>query len=131
VERTFCTLQDRLEKRFHYSGIKDIKYANEFLKNEYIPLHNKKFCVKPVAAFGSHKPVGDLNLDSIFSVQYERVVTNDYTFSVNGKKYQIAKENDLRGLTRNKVIIEHRLDGTWHARFRERYLETALLPKKG
>jgi hypothetical protein len=122
-------LQDRIEKRFHYSGINDIKSANEFPKNEHIPLHNEKFSVKTVASFDTQKPVGDLNLEAIFGVQYERVVTNDYTSSLSGKKLQIAKENDLRGLTRNKVTVEHRLDVTWHARFRGRYLETALLPK--
>jgi transposase-like protein len=130
VERAFGTLQDRLEKLFHYDGVKTVEEANEYLETIYIPKHNESFAVAPVASFDSHRPAGDLNLDAIFSVHVHRVVTNDFTFSMDGRKFQIARENDLRGLPRKKITIEKRLDGSVHARHMGRYLTINELSKK-
>jgi transposase len=122
VERKFQMLQDRLVKRMHYDNIKDIKSANEYLDQYYLDLHNKNYTVKPVSEVNVHTPVGDLNLDAIFSIQVLRTVTNDFTFSLDNKKYQIERNNDLVGLPRKKVLIEKRLDGSLHVRYLGRYL---------
>jgi transposase len=122
VERNFNTLQDRLEKSLFYDKIKDIDSANTYLKTVSLDSYNKKFMVAPTADFDSHQPVGGLDLDAIFSIQVERVCTNDFTFSLNSRKYQIAKENDLYGLPRRRVLIEKRLDGSIKAKFKDRYL---------
>ncbi|MDR2459636.1 MAG: hypothetical protein LBE38_02460 [Deltaproteobacteria bacterium] len=92
------------------------------LETVYLKRHNEKFSVKPLADFDSHHPVGSLDLDATLSIQVKRVCTNDFTFSLDCRKFQIARENDLHGLPRNKLLIEKRLDGTIKARFNGRYL---------
>jgi hypothetical protein len=122
VERLFSVLQDRLEKRLHYAGIKDVKSANDFLDGDCLQKYNQKYRVNPVADFDSHRPVGQLDLEAIFSVQVLRVCANDFTVSLNGRKYQIARENDLHGLPRKNILMEKRLDGSVRARHAGRYL---------
>lgn len=57
-----------------------------------------------------------------------RTVTNDYTIRYLNDRYQIAKDSALAGLRGAKVIVEQRLDGSVHVRFRERYLTVTKLP---
>jgi hypothetical protein len=78
--------------------------------------------VTPTADFDSHQSACGLDLDANNSIQVQRVSTNDFTFILNCRKYQIGKENDLYGLPRKKVLIEKRLDGCIRARFSYRYL---------
>lgn len=43
VERLFGTFQNRLIKEMRLRNIKDYQEANNFLEEEYIVYHNKKF----------------------------------------------------------------------------------------
>jgi hypothetical protein len=122
VERKFRTLQDRLVKRLNYDNIKDIRSANEYLRAYYFPLHNAKFTCAPTSSVDIHKPPTGLDLDAIFSIHVERVVTNDFTFSLDNVKYQIESNNDLHWLRRKKVLIEKRLDGSLRVRHVGGYL---------
>jgi hypothetical protein len=46
VERINQTLQDRLIKKMRLEGISNVEEANEYIKNIYIPRHNRKFKVE-------------------------------------------------------------------------------------
>ena len=46
-ERTFGTLQDRLVKELSLAGIAEIEAANRFLKEVYLPQHNRRFATEP------------------------------------------------------------------------------------
>jgi hypothetical protein len=59
----------------------------------------------------AHKPKDGFNLEAIFSVQEERVVMNDNTFRLHGKRRQIDLRPTDPNLARSKVIIEKRLNG--------------------
>jgi hypothetical protein len=123
VERKFGTLQNRLVKRLKYDNVKDIRTGNEYLKSYFVGLHNSRFGVEPVSSIDLHKPPTGLDLEAIFSVHVYRVVTNDFTFSLDRVKYQIeAAGNDLHGLRRRKVLIEKRLDGSMRVKHMGRYL---------
>jgi hypothetical protein len=74
----------------------------------YHPAH-RRFAIDPVASFDSHRAEATFDLEAIFSVQCARAVTNYCKFSANGRKFQVAKENDLRGLTRNKILLRRKL----------------------
>ncbi|MDR1657115.1 MAG: ISNCY family transposase [Deltaproteobacteria bacterium] len=127
IERKFATLQDRLEKRLHYDNIKDIDSANEYLKSYYLQLHNAKFACEPMSSINLHKPPIGLDLDAIFSIHVQRVVTNDFTFSLDRVKFQIERNNDLHWLRRKKVLIEKRLDGSLEVRHLGKYLRFSML----
>jgi len=128
VERSFGTLQDRLVKELRLEGISDIDSANRFLNERYIDDHNTQFADTTTRIHDAHRPLGDLDLDAILSHQETRTVTNDYTISYHNTRYQIARESIAPGLRGGKVIVELRLDGSIHVRFRDRYLSVAELP---
>lgn len=51
-----------------------------------------------------------------------RQVDNDYTIRLDGKRYQIARQQITAGLRKAKVRVEQRLDGSIAVRYQERYL---------
>jgi transposase len=128
VERSFRTLQNRLIREMRLEGICDMESANRFLKEHYIDHYNERFAAEPASDHDAHRPVGDLDLDAILSHQETRVVTNDYTISYYKTRYQITRESVVAGLRGSKVIVERRLDGSIHVRFRDTYLAVTELP---
>jgi hypothetical protein len=62
----------------------------------------------------------------------QRRVNNDYTFPLDAKVYQIARQDVCTGLRGAFVRVERRRDGSVAVRFRDRYLsvtECARQPK--
>jgi transposase len=126
VERCFNTLQDRLVVGLRVNNVKTKEAASEFLENKFIPRFNEKFAVKAKSELNAHRPKDSYNLDAIFSIHEERVVMNDNTFRLDGKRRQI----DLRAtdpvLVRSKVVIEKRLNGRMAVRRGNIYLKFHL-----
>ncbi len=128
VERCFLTCQDRLLRELRLAGVSDIEAANEFLERVHLADHNRKFTESPACEADAHRPVDGLDLAAILSRQETRTVTNDYTIRYRNVRYQIARDNDLSGLRGSKVVVEQRLDGSVHVRFRDGYLTVSELP---
>lgn len=122
VERSFNTAQDRLIKEMRLDGICDIETANDFLEEYYMPLVNKRFSVSPACAVNAHRTADDFDLDAVFSRQETRVVMRDYTIQFENERYQIRKRSAAAGMVGSKVIVEQRLDGSRHLRWRDQYL---------
>jgi DNA-binding MarR family transcriptional regulator len=123
VERSFGTDQDRLVKELRLAKVKTMKAANTFLENEYWPDWNQRFA-KPVEGVTDlHRPLSDgLDLAAALSHVDQRVITNDFTFSFAGRRYQIAREDVRAGMKRQNLRVELRLDGELKARYENRYL---------
>ena len=84
-----------------------------------------------LCAADAHRSRKGFDLDAIFSVQYKRSVTDDYTFQYGNDRYQIGKKSIRAGLRRSKIIIEHRLDDTQRVRWRQQYLRcNKIQPEK-
>lgn len=128
VERSFGTLQDRLIKQLRLEGINDMPSANRFVKEHFNDDYNSRFAIQPASPHDAHRPVGNLDLDAILSHQETRTVTNDYTIRYHNSRYQIARQSVVGGLRGAKVIVECRLDGSIHVRFRDEYLDVTQLP---
>lgn len=97
--------------------------ANALLQSSLIADFNQRFTVTPASGNDAHRPVGrEHNLAAILSLQYERVVTNDYVVRFENRFYQIHKPAHP-GLRKGRVIIELRLDGTMAIRFGDKYLK--------
>ncbi len=128
IERLFGTFQDRLIKEMRLAGIKTIEAANRFLAG-YLPIHNRRFGVKPMESADLHRPrPSGCDLGSILCVKTERVLRNDFTVAYNGKLYQI--EDNLRAA---RLMVQERLDGTLHITHQGRkltYHEIASRPVK-
>lgn len=122
VERQFDTCQDRLVRIFRVQGITTIKDANKYLEDKFLPWWQKERTVKPTSEFDAHRPARDYDLKSIFSIKAVRVVSNDYTFRLNNRKFQIAAASNVPNLRRGKVTVETRVDNTIKASFNGKYL---------
>ncbi|MDL2226430.1 ISNCY family transposase, partial [Deltaproteobacteria bacterium OttesenSCG-928-M10] len=129
VERQFGTLQDRLVKRLRLEGVSDLIGANECLDRYLIPFWNKRFSVEAQNKTNLHRRLDGLSLDHIFSVHEKRTVANDYTFSLNGDRYQIASCRVAPGLRGGKILVESWLNGRVKASFRGEYLSIKKLSK--
>jgi transposase len=122
VERSFKTHQDRLVKENKLQGITTIEEGNKFLP-QYFKQHNKKFSVKPQNEEDMHiKIPKHINLNKIFCIQSERSIAKDFTVRYKGKIFQILDIQKENVLTRNKVIIEKRLDESIHVKYKDIYL---------
>lgn len=109
VERAFNTLQDRLIAELRLNNINKIEDANKYLREVYLPAHNKKFTIPNVAS--SYIPViGDL--DKEFYMSIKRIIKNDHTFRNENKIYDIqknelnysGKEVEIRSYPDGKVL---------------------------
>jgi Helix-turn-helix domain len=121
VERLFGTLQDRWVKELRLAKVATIARANALL-GRLVPEHNRRFARPPCQAADQHRPLGPGHrLESILSVQAERVVSNDYVVRFENRLYQLLKPV-YPGERGGRVVLERRLDGTLAIRFAGHYL---------
>lgn len=131
VERSFQTHQDRLIKELRLADISTIEQANRFLNERYIPDHNGRFALPPANPTDAHRPLLiEHRLEQLFSLRIERVVMNDFTVRHDNRFFQILADKDLRVRPKDKVLVETRLDGSLHLRFRDRYLQFKALQRR-
>jgi len=93
IERLFGTLQDRMVKEMRLRDIKSREDANRYLSEEYLPDHNHRFSVASKQEGDAHRPLTKelrRRLSSIFSIQSERRVNNDYTIQFKSRWFQLA-----------------------------------------
>lgn len=133
IERLFGTLQDRLVKEMRLKGIKDREEANRYLEEEYLADHNKRFSVTPRQEGDAHRPLTKElreGFPSIFSIQSERRVNNDYTIRFKSKWFQLSATQGTTVYKKDVVTIEERLDGSTHVRLNGTYLAYIELPER-
>lgn len=62
-------------------------------------------------------------MDRILSIQAKRSIAKDFTIKYKNRTYQILKEQKVIVLTRNSVIMEERLNGSLHIKYKDTYLK--------
>ena len=132
IERLFGTMQDRLVKEMRLVDIKDRESANRFLKETYIPDHNKRFIVSPRQEGDAHRKLTNelrKRLPSIFSVRSERRVNNDFTIQFKNRWFQLGPVQETTVYKGDTVIVEERLDGSIHIRLKDAYLAYTTIAK--
>ena len=123
VERFNGTAQDRLVKELRLAGATTIEEADEVLDKTFLPWFNRRCTVKPASANNAHRPLHpSMKPAAILSVQERRKVANDYTIRFDNTIYQLLPPA-RPGLRSGWVIVEQRLDGTRHIRFKGKYLK--------
>ena len=131
VERGFKTHQHRLVRELRLAGVSSIEDANRFLDQGYFDSHNARFSVEPANATDAHrKLLPEHRLDQILSLRSERTVFNDYTLRYVNKFFQILEHQPVRVKPGDKVLVEVRLDGTTHLRFKDTYLNFKPIDKR-
>lgn len=130
VERSFGTAQDRWVKELRLADAKACEQANAVLE-KLLPDHNRRFAKPARDAKDAHRRLGKSHrLESILSIQSERVVSNDYVVRYANRFYQLHTPV-YPGERRGRVVIEERLDGSMAIRFGKHYLKYAEIPKEG
>lgn len=133
IERLFKTLQDRLVKELRLHGISTIAEANVFLETVFIPWFNDMFAVVPKGDKDMHIPISEAlrkELPSIFAQHHTRLVNSDFTIQFHNTWYQLEEVQPVTVYKRDKVLIEERLDGTIHFKYKDAYLKAFALPEK-
>ncbi len=114
-ERMFGTLQGRLPKEFSLHGIKTAEEANAYLRDVYLPRHNKQFTVKPQDSESVFTPWAGPGLKDILCIQEERTVQNDNTIRYNNFVLQIPKSDYRHHYVRTTVNVHTYDDGSMAA----------------
>ena len=124
MERSFGTDQDRLVKHLRLAKVKTLQDANKFLEAEYWPEWNERFARPLEGVADMHRALTpQLDLASALSHVEHRMVSNDYTFSFAGRRYQIARQQVKAGMRGKSLRIELHLNGTLRGRFEGEYVD--------
>jgi hypothetical protein len=124
VERSFGTDQDRLVKHLRLAKVKTMQDANKFLEAEYWPEWNERFALPLKGITDIHRTLTpQIDLASALSHVEQRVISNDYTFSFAGRRYQLARQQVKAGMRGKSLRIELQLSGALRARFEGQYVE--------
>lgn len=136
VEKMNFTFQDRLVKEMREKNICDIKSANTFLKEVFLPKFNKKFNVEAREKTNLHILINNTEKDhinQIFSKQSKRKLKNDFTIAFKNKHYQLYRDKDWWWVMIYKwdsITVEEHLDGKIYLSKNWKYITFKQLPEK-
>src|SRR6266487_2505625 len=111
-ERLFGTWQGRLPQELRLRNITTVEAANEFLRQDWIALHDANFSVKAEQTGTAFLPYPGNDLDKIFSQQQERVIDYDNTVRFDGHCLQIPQQTFRFSMARCRVLVCEHLDQT-------------------
>jgi len=111
IERLFGTLQDRLVKEMRLLGISDIANANQFLKDQYIEEHNKKYAKKPAKESDLHRETNLQELNNALCLKSQRILGNDFTISYRSRKLQLYKPHNAIIRPKDTITIWEDFEG--------------------
>jgi hypothetical protein len=103
-ERSFSTWQGRLPQELRLHQIASLEAANVFLREHYMAEFNRRFQVAAAQRGSAFLPRRGRDLNSIFSLQFERTVNRDNTFlrSLGG-----VQESPAHGDNISTVYVMH------------------------
>jgi len=119
VERNHGTHQDRLVKKLRRKNIGSYEGANEYLKSEYLPDHNRRFARAAASPEDYHyqKPSRAV-LDEAFRLETERVIGNDWVVRYGNRFLQVNRQGNHQAPAKGKVVVCEWEDGRLEVRYR-------------
>jgi transposase len=129
VERSNATYQDRLVKELRLEGISDLGAANKLLSGGFIDELNEKFSVAAKEASDFHRSAKGRDLKSIFCIEEDRVLSDDWIVRYGNGYYQMTKKSE-RPPTDKKLRVRHYLNGELHFNYRGQDLQYVRLPER-
>ena len=120
VERNHGTQQDRLIKKMRLARIRTLPAANQYLRQHYLPDHNRRFRREPAEPQDYHRRApGKRELDAIFRLEQERTISNDWVVRYQGRFLQIERESRYAPAG-GKVLVSEGRDGRLQVLYRGR-----------
>lgn len=122
IERANRTLQNRLVIELRLLKISNIEAANAFLPT-FIKDYNRRFAVVPKSPDNAHKPLlQSHDLKQIFTIRNFRHLSKNLTFQYNNTIYQIKTERENYALSKAKVMVCEKEDGSVFVFYKNRPL---------
>jgi transposase len=115
-ERLFQTLQDRLVKELELAAISTIEAADRFIREVYVPAHNKQFAVKAEQEGSAFVAIPGVDLTEILCVQEDRQVDKDNTVVFARVRLQIPPSPLRPHFVKARVRVRRYQNGS-HAIF--------------
>jgi transposase len=116
-ERNFGTWQGRLPQELRLAGITGLEAANQFLRDRYVAVFNEKFKVPAAEKGTAFRKTARADLDWVFTLQTERVVSKDNTVAITDRSWQLEKSRFRSSLAGCTVTIHEHLNGTISIRY--------------
>ena len=111
VERNHGTQQDRLIKKMRLERIGSAAEANRYLRQRYLPDHNRRFGREAAEPEDYHRKAPcQRALDAIFRLEEERTISQDWVVRYQGRFLQIERESRYAPAG-GKVIVSEGRDG--------------------
>lgn len=129
VERSNGTHQDRLIKKLRLFRIGSMEGANRYLRQRYLADHNRRFS-RPAASeqdYHQQRP-SRAELDTIFRLEYERVISNDWVVQYEGRWLQLQPQSRYAPAG-NKVLVSESREGKLQMRYRGQAVQWKEIPR--
>ncbi|WP_428489195.1 ISNCY family transposase [Rhodopila sp.] len=110
-ERVFQTLQDRLPKEFKLAGIDSVEAANIWLRDSFIPEHNKRFAVEAEQEGSAFVADATGAWREILCLQDDRVVGPDNTVKWDRLSLQLPPSHLRPHFVKTTVRVHGYPDG--------------------
>lgn len=128
VERNHGTQQDRLIKKLRLRQIRTWEEANRYLRQSYLPDHHRRFRREPAEREDYHRrSPSPAELDSMFRLEEERTMSNDWVVRYQGRFLQIERESRYAPAG-SKVMVSEGRDGRLQVRYRGRAVSFHEIP---
>ncbi len=139
VERAHGTHQDRLVKKLRLAGIGNYQQANAYLETRYLAEHNRRYAHAAVSPADYHRrrPTAR-QLDEVFWLEEERVVSEDWVVRYNNRVLQLERQSRHWAPAKSRVRVRENEAGevaicyrNQRVGFRELKASTALGERRG
>jgi hypothetical protein len=118
----------QLAIEFRARGIRDDKAANAYLDAEYVPDYNRRCARTDVE--DRHRPhLNSVDLDTIFRLEEERPISDDWIVQYRGRVYQVERESRFAP-ARDRVLVREWPDRRLEIHYRGRAVKWKALPYK-
>ena len=112
VERAHGTHQDRLVKKLRVAGVSSYEAANRYVEEHYLAGHNERFARQPASAADFHrKRPSKRELDEVFQLEQERVVSADWVVSYEGRWLQLERQSRRYAPAKSRVTVRENQQG--------------------
>ena len=123
VERAHGTHQDRLVKKLRLAGISNYEEANRFVEDKYMAEHNRRFARPAASQADFHRKRPSMReLDHVFHLEQQRVVSLDWVVSYEGRLLQLKRQSRHHAPAKSRVLLRENQAGELHIEYRGRRL---------
>jgi transposase len=130
VERVHGTHQDRLVKKLRLASIAHYAEANRYLGEHYIAEHNRRYARPAAEAADYHRrrPTAR-QLDQVFWLEEERVVSEDWVVRYKNRLLQLERQSQHWAPSRSRVLVRENEAGELAILYRGQPLAFRELPR--